>query len=173
MASFLKEAIARGYTGALLGTSLSFLGFWELAKAAVPKLEALDGALAATTQLVLTDDVPLVGQMRGSLQRFRPAEAAILGKGTSYMAAQVAGMVLDEAIRRAVEEVGAENVDAAALNNALERIEMPVQGFGEVWKCHEGSNILHRMLRVVEYRAAEDDWYVITDWFLPPSLAAE
>jgi len=173
MASFLKESIARGYTGTLLGTSLSFLGFWELAKAAVSNLEDLDGALAATTQLVLTDDVPLVDQMRDSLQRFRPAEAATLGKGTSYMAAQVAGMVLDEAIRSAVAEVGAENVDAEALNNALKSIDMTVQGYGEVWKCHEGSNILHRMLRVVEYRAAEDDWYVITDWFLPPSIAGE
>jgi len=173
MASFLKEAINRGYEGTFLGTSLSFLGFWELAKSAVPKLEDLDGALAATTQLVLTDDVPLVDQMRDSLQRFRPGEAETLGKGTSYMAAQVAGMVLDEAIRRAVAEVGAENVDAAALNNALKSIEMTVEGYGEVWKCHEGSNILHRMLRVVEYRTAEDNWYVITDWFLPPSVAAD
>jgi len=173
MASFLSEAIARGYEGKFLGTSLAFLGFWDLAKATARQLEDLDGALAMQTQLVLTDDVPFVDQMRNNLERFRPAEAETLGRGTSYMAAQVAAMVLDDTIRRTVAEVGAENVDAVALNNALKSIDKTVEGFGEALECHEGSNILHRMLRVVEYRATEDDWYAITDWFLPPSLAGQ
>jgi len=173
MASFLREAIAKDYQGALLGTSLAFLGFWDLAKAAARQLEDLDGALAMQTQLVLTDDVPFVDQMRNNLERFRPAEAETLGRGTSYMAAQMAGLVLEDTIRRTVAEVGAENVDAVALNNALKSIDKTVEGFGEALECHEGSNILHRMLRVVEYRATEDDWYAITDWFLPPSLAGQ
>ena len=173
MASFLAEAIARGYEGKFLGTSMSFLGFWDLAKSAARQLEDLDGALAMQTQLVLTDDVPFVDQMRNNLERFRPGEAETLGRGTSYMAAQMAGLILEDMIRRAVAEVGAENVDAVALNNALKNIDMTVEGFGEAFKCHEGSNILHRMLRVVEYRVAEDDWFATTDWFLPPSLAGQ
>ena len=172
-ASFLREAIDRGYEGTFLGTSLAFLGFWDLVKAAVPKLENLDGALAMQTQLIVTDDVPFVNQMRNSLQRFRPGEAETLGRGTSYMAAQAAGLVLADTIRRAVAEVGADNVDAVALNDALKSINMTVEGYGEALKCHQGSNILHRMVKVIEYRAAEDDWYAITDWFLPPSVAAD
>jgi hypothetical protein len=172
-ASFLDEAIVRGYEGTFLGTSLAFLGFWDLVKARVSQLEDLDGALAMQTQLILTDDVPFVNQMRNNLQRFRPDEAETLGRGTSYMAAQAAGLVLADTIRRAVAEVGAENVDAVALNNALKSIDIKVEGYGEDLKCHEGSNILHRMVKVIEYRAAEDDWFAITDWFLPPSLTAD
>ena len=78
-------------------------------------------------------------------------------------------MVLVDTIRRAAAEVGPENVDSLALNNALKSIDMTVEGYGEHLKCHEGSNILHRMLRVVEYRAADDDWFAITEWFLPPA----
>ena len=173
MASFLREAIARGYEGKFLGTSLAFLGFWELAKAAARQLEDLDGALAMQTQLVLTDAVPFVDQMRNNLERFRPAEAETLGRGTSYMAAQMAGLILEDTIRRTVAEVGAENVDAVALDNALKSIDKTVEGFGEAFTCHEGSNILHRMVRVVEYRATEDDWFALTDWFLPPSLVGQ
>jgi len=171
-ASFLKEAIAKDYQGTFLGTSLAFLGFWHLVKATVPQVEDLDGALSMQTQFVLTDDVPFVNQMRANLERFRPSEADTLGKGTSYMAAQAAAMVLADTIRRAAEEVGPENVDSLALNNALRSIDKYVEGYGENLKCHEGSNILHRMLRVVEYRVTteDDDWYAITEWFYPPPL---
>ncbi|MBL7119465.1 MAG: ABC transporter substrate-binding protein [Dehalococcoidia bacterium] len=168
-ASFLKEAILKDYSGTLLGTSLAFLGFWYLVKATVPQLDDLDGALSMQTQFVLTDDVPFINQMRANLERFRPSEADTLGSGTSYVAAQAAAMVLADTIRRAAAEVGPENVDSLALNNALKSIDITVEGYGEHLKCHEGSNILHRMLRVVEYRAADDDWYAITEWFLPPA----
>jgi ABC-type branched-subunit amino acid transport system substrate-binding protein len=172
-ASFLREAIDRGYGGTFLGTSIAFLGFWDLVKAAVPNMENLDGALALQTQLIVTDDVPFMDLVQANLQRFRPGEAETLGRGTSYLAAQAAGLVLADTIKRAVAEVGADNVDAVALNDALKSIDITVEGYGEALKCHGGSNILHRMVRVIEYRAAEDDWYEITDWFLPPSVTAE
>jgi len=169
-AGFLKEAIARDYQGTFLGTSLAFLGFWELVKSAVPQVENLDGALSMQTQFVLTDDVPFVNQMWDNLERFRPSEVDTLGKGTSYMAAQAAALVLADTIRRAAAEVGPENVGPVALNDALKSIDKYVEGYGENLKCHEGSNILHRMLRVLEYRAADDDWFAITEWFYPPPL---
>lgn len=47
--------------------------------------------------------------------------------------------------------MGANNVDAVALNDALKSIDITVEGYGEALKCHEGSNILRRMVRVIEY----------------------
>ncbi len=171
-AGFLKAATARGYDGTLLGTSLAFLGFWNLVKMVVTQLEDLDGALALQTQLLMTDDAELVDRVRANLQRFRPDDADALGKSPNYLAAQSAGMILSEVIRGAVAEVGAVNVDSEALNNALQNLDVAAEGYGESLKFRGGSNILHRMVRVIEYRvtAAGDDWYELKDWYLPPSF---
>jgi len=44
-----------------------------------------------------------------------------------------------DAIRRAVEEVGAENVDGTALRDALAETDMVVEGWGNPWKFTENN----------------------------------
>ena len=91
------------------------------------------------------------------------------------MSAQAIAMVIVDTIRRAVAEVEAENVDGAALNNALKNIDMTVGGYGEAIKYREGFDSFYPMVRIAECRVTEgeDRWYPITEWFLPPSLPGQ
>ena len=78
-------------------------------------------------------------------------------------------MILVDIIRRAAAEVGPENVDSIALNNAMENIDLTLEGWGEPLKYHDGLNILHRPLRVIEFRVTGDsgDWYANSPWIWP------
>jgi hypothetical protein len=173
-ASFVKDSIARGYDGALIGTSLAFLGFWDLIKDAVPSIEDLDGAYAMHAHTVWTDDSAFMDEVARMLHTYREKEYDVLSKGTSYMTGIEFAMILVDTIRRAAAEKTPDQEWSEALNSALENINMDMteDGFGEAWACHGGSNVLHRQLKVIEYRvtAETDDWYGITDWYLPPSL---
>ena len=173
-ASFVRDAVAKGYDGALIGTSIAFLGFWDLIKGAVESLDDIDGALSIHAHTVWTEDASFMDRVEASLSRFRESEAEELMKGTSYMTGIELGMILVDTIRRAVAEAGADEVDAGALNDAMASIDidMTAEGFGESWKCHGGSNVLHRMVRIVQYWSSDDAWhpYPGSEWFLPPSL---
>ena len=79
-----------------------------------------------------------------------------------------------DAVRKAVAEVGVENVDSSAMRNAMLKIDMTVPGYGEAWKFRQGTvgfNVLQRMFIMRQYTEAEDDWFALGDWFLPPQLA--
>ena len=174
-ASFVRDAKDRNYAGKLLGTSMAFLGFWELVKDAVSPAE-LDGTLAIHGHTLWTDKtdgelVPFMALVDNMLHTYRESEYDNLRKGTSYMTGVEVGMVLEEAIRNAAEDKTADQTWAEAINAAMQdiHIDKTADGFGEVWECHD-INILHRQLRVIEYRYPEDDWYEIRSWELPPSL---
>ena len=171
MASFLRESRERGYTGRYLGSSLGFMGFWDLVRNAVPDMTKMDGALAMHSQMLWTDQSAFMAQLTQSLQRFRSAdEAAQLRKGTSWPTGYITGMILADVVRRAVAAVGAENVDSAAINDALKGIDMTVDGWGESWKFRDDSNILYRMFRAIQYKALDDEWHDLSGWFMAPAF---
>jgi len=169
-AAFLRDLGERGYQGMVIGATNAVLGLWTLIKTAVPG-EHLDGLRVMHAQLLFTDESTWVDEIEQALLRYRPGEAGTLKRGTTYMSGYEFGLILTDVVRRAVAAVGAENVDGTALRQALETIDITTPGRGEALKCHGGERLLYRMFRLVEYRLAEDDWFAITDWFLPPSLA--
>ncbi len=171
MSTFLNEAINRGYQGEFLGTTISFMGFWDLVRANIP-LNEVDGVRAIHAQMLWTDDSTFMQQLAADLESCRPGEAAELKKGTSYPSGYLFAMILVDTIRRAAEAVGPDNVDGPALNDAMKTIDLDVDGWGEAWQCHEGTNILHRQFRVIEYRYAQDDWFQVEGggWFLPAAM---
>jgi len=170
-ASLLREATNRGYEGTFLGTSLCFGGSWELIKSAAAQLSDLDGALLMHAHPIFTDDIPFTDLVEANLERYRSDEDTDRLAWT-YFNAQEMAMILVDIIRRAALEVGPDNVDAAALYDAAQSIDMTLEGWGEPLKYHNGLNVLHRTLRVIEYRVDGDqgDWYGVTDWIMPPSL---
>ena len=81
-------------------------------------------------------------------------------------------MILVDAVGRAIEAVGAENVDELALLDALVETSMTVEGWGNPWELTENINCLAQTVRMYEYRAAEDKWVGISEWYRPPSLGS-
>lgn len=169
LASFIKEARARGYENKFTGPLESFFAFWELVKGAVP-LEDLDGTISGTFFPWWNDDIPFILERKEYIDKYRPGEAERLMLATGGFSGWAIGMILVDAVRRAVEEVGAENVDRLVMRDALRETDMVVEGWGNPWKLIENINCLDRSVKLVEYRAAEDDWFAITEWEIPPSL---
>lgn len=173
MATWLRECVERGYQGRHLGSSLAFMGFWELAREAVGDISKLNGCLAIHNQMLWTDDTPFVAELNAALEKYRPGEAAEMKKGTSWPTGWLTGMILTDVIMRAVEAVGAENVDAAALNDSLAATDIPkIDGWGEAFKFRDGSNVLYRMYRIIDFRSSANEWFALTDWFVAPRWAS-
>ncbi len=170
LASFLIEARNRGYDGKLLGPLETFIAFWSLIKGAVPE-EALDGVITGIYMPWWTDTGSFMNEVEEYAQKYySPAEVETLHLGTGQYNGWAAGMILVDALTRAVAEVGAENVDGIALYQALKETNMTVEGFGSPWRITEDANCFMQTVRLMEYSSAVGDWVVITDWDLPPSL---
>jgi len=170
MASFVKEARLRGYEGDLLSGINAFPGYWDLVTGAVPS-EDLYACFWAGYYPWWNENVPFITDLKEAIQRYRPGEAEALMRSSGPLAGWAMGLFMADAIRRAVEEVGAENVDRIAIRDALADTNMTVEGWGNTWKFTEDQYFLARAERVFEWSIAENDWVVISDWILPASLA--
>lgn len=174
MASFMNEARLRGYDGEFFGTTISFMGFWNLVRASISDLQEVDGARAIHAQMLWTDDTTFVSEIGASLSRFHSgAEYDKLRSSTSYPSGYMFMMILAELVRHAADNVGAENVDGEALWEAAQEVEIDLQGWGEPFKLDPETNIMHRHFRIIEYREAEDAWFQAESggWFLPSAFA--
>lgn len=172
--SFMKEARARGYQGLLVGTSISTFGSWKSVRDVLSP-EQLDGTVSIHNSGWWTDEGSIWAELEPALRRLRPDEYDSLRMGGTWVSGWLSMKVLAEAARRAAAEVGPENVDGRAIRDAMLQIDVTVPGYGEAWKFRQGTtgdNVLHRMFVMRQYLKAEDDWFALGDWFLPPSLAS-
>lgn len=170
MASFLNEARLRGYTGEFFGTTISFMGFWNLVRASMTDLAAVDGVRAIHAQMLWTDDTTFMTEISTALTSFRSGgDLERLSSSTSYPSGYMFMMILAELIRHAADKVGPENVNGEALWAAAKEIEIDIPGWGEKFKLDEETNIMHRHFRIIEYRHAQDKWFQVEEggWFLP------
>jgi len=171
--NFMREARARGYQGMFVGSGISVLGYWNLVRDAMSP-EQLDGTVSIHTQGWWTDEGSIWAELDNTLHELRPGEYQALRMGGTWATGWLTVKIWADAVRKAVAEVGVENVDSSAMRDALLKIDMTVPGYGEAWKFHQGTvgfNVLQRMFIMREYKEAEDDWFALGDWFLPPQLA--
>ena len=172
LAGFVRDARARGYDRELIGPSESFWAFWELVKNA-SRAEDLDGVISASFYPLWDEDVPFIEEVKSYFDEFlSPSDIESELLGTGRITGWGTGMILYDTVRRAVEAVGAENVDGPAMRDALIATDMDSGGWGNQWKLIEGVNAFARNVRLFEYDGTEDEWLpVIDEWMTPPSLA--
>lgn len=171
-ATFLNEAIARGYQGRLVSSSISVLGIWPLVTSIVDKAK-LEGLLIPHLYPLFTDSGEYSTRLNEMLEEYRPSEAAVLKKGTTWMSGWLTGEILTGVVKVAADEVGAENVDGAAINDAFKKLNLEIEGMPAITLANSGTHhVLVPYCRIIEYDAAQDDWFAITDWISSPGFAS-
>lgn len=171
-ASFLNEAVARGYQGRIVSASISVLGIWPLVTSIVDKTK-LGGLLVPHLYPLFTDSGEYGEYLNEMIEEYRASEAATLKKGTTWMSGWLTGQILAETVRLAAAKVGAENVDGASLNDAFQELDLGIQGMPHITLANSGTHhVLLPYCRIIEYDAAKDDWFAITDWITSPGFAS-
>jgi len=170
LASFTGQARAKGYDGRLIGPFESFWSFWELVRATTSK-EDLDGVVTGSYFPWWTHTGSFISKLKQDVEEHcSQGEKESVYLGTGRITGWAMGIALVEIIRKAAENVGAENVDSEALRDAMFQVEVTVEGWGNVWKPEPGMNLFAKAVTIHEYEANQDEWVNIAGWAIPPSL---
>ena len=170
-AFFVKEARARGYTGALLGGSNAFSGYWNLIRDAVAA-DQLYESYQIQWWPWWNEDLPLIDTAREIVLAYHADDTEARLSHSGPFSGLMNAMMAIEALKHAVAAVGAENVDGPAIRDGFLAINMTVEGFGNVWRYTEKNHCLVRTMRMFKWDIAAADWKdTNTGWISPRSLA--
>jgi len=169
LASFTIEARQRGYSGGLVGPMESWLGFWALVKGVVPEAD-LDGVVSGTYFQWWNQPGAFVDEANMYLDLYQPDDAAYIRLTSGWFSGWAYGYLMVDALRRAADKVGGENVTAADFFQAAQETDLMPDGWTVPWKLAPGVNCLMRGVQLLQYQAAVDNWVQIEPYVIPPSL---
>jgi hypothetical protein len=163
--SFIKEARLRGYEGKIVACN-AMSGFWNLTRMAAPPELLYD--VYHIHSVPWTIDYPFASEVRELGLKYRPqdwVDSAM--EQPSYATGAMCGLFIVEAIKSAVEEVGAANVDGTAIREAAESLELDLtaQGWGNVWRLSPDNHIISTTYKMFEWDVVQEKWLAVTDWF--------
>jgi hypothetical protein len=164
--TFMKEARGRGWEGVFLGNGFSILGYWNQVRDAMSP-EQIGRVFTTQNQVWWNTPGGLWGELEDTLKELHPDKYPSLRRAGTWGSGWTTTKIFVDVVRRAVAEVGAENVDSAAMNDAMRKLDMTFPGYGEAFQFGRGTigtNVMYRMIVIREYRAAEDDWFAVSDW---------
>ena len=173
VSSFVSQARARGYDGAFISGNEGFPGFWDLVTNAVASPSDLYGCYYVAWWPWWNEDVPFINDAREYVQTYLPGDADAMLKASPVISGWALGIVIEDGIRRAIDEVGAENVDRVALQEALAAIDMDVEGYGNRWTVTPNDNCVAWAQRAFEWKIDQDNWEPISDWYFPISTPTD
>jgi hypothetical protein len=168
VSSFVSQARARGYEGAFVSGNEGFPGFWDLVTGATPSSQ-LYGCYYVAWWPWWNENVPFINDVKEYVETYLPSKAQTMMKASPAISGWALGLVIEDGIRRAIAEVGADNIDGSALQKALAAIDMDVEGYGNPWKVTSNNNCIAWAQRAFEWKVDEDNWEPISDWYLPIS----
>jgi len=175
LAAFAKEARSRGYQNKFLSPLEGFWAFWGLVKEAVP-VESRGTILTASYMPWWDEDVAFINEIKEYMEaNLSESQQQKIYNGTGRINGWAAGTILMDAIRRAVEDVGPDNITPEALRTALAETDLDFTeaGYGNRWKLSEGVNCFAQAIKLLEYDPDVDKWLPATgfsDWRLPSAL---
>ena len=167
LASFVSQARAGGCAARLITGMEGFPGFWPLvAEAASP--ERLSGCLFVGWWPWWNEDVPAVRACRDYVARtYRGPQAEELSGTSSVICGWELGIVLEQAIRNALEGAGAGQLDGPALKDGMRAIDVRLEGCLDRWQVAPGSNCLQWSQRAFQYGPAEGCWTPLEGVYQP------
>jgi len=141
------------------------LGFWTLITSTVPKA-SLDGMVIPHAWPMWTDNTSYVANMSAMLEKYRPSEVSVLKQGTTWESGWLLAHIITDVVRRAAKKVGPENIDNIAIRDAIEEMDIDIEGMPAFGLAGSGgNNVLQPYFRMIKYNASEDKWYALGDWF--------
>ena len=174
LVSFMREARDRGYEGSFVGDNSSFAGFFGLARLSI-SADQLYGCHLVRALPMWNEEIPFVNTVRQLVQRYRPDKADGLMSNTGYVDGVMLAQILADAVKRAVANVGAENVDGTAMRDALRAtdIDMSAEGFlGGRWHYTEDFHCLTVVQKAYDWNVVAQEWEAAPVGLItPPSLA--
>ena len=163
--AFIKEALTRGYEGDFAGSAEVFSGFWMLYEDALPS-EWLDGLVMTTVKPSWSDDTPWVNKCEEYTEKYLSGADLTTAKKqfTNRMDGWTMGQITAEAIRRAAEKVGPENVDSEAINEEIKNTYIEDSAFGIPLKYSEDIHAVFNATQIRQYDAQTEEWVPMSDW---------
>jgi len=170
LSSFVAQA--RGpsnYTGKFLTGMEGFPGFWPLVTDAMKgSMDKLYGCYYVSWWPWWDEEVPTIKDCKKYIQdTYKGAEATELLGTSSVISGWELGMAIEEAIRIAIDKVGAENVDKQALRDGLRGIDMEPEGYINRWQTTANSNALQWNQRAFEFKLAENKFVPLPTVYEP------
>jgi ABC-type branched-subunit amino acid transport system substrate-binding protein len=168
MATFIRESRDRGYEGGFLSGINAFPGYWDNARAIVPAANLYECYYAGQWPW-WNEDVEFIDSLKSAVQKYRAGDAARF-RSSGPITGWCWGWFMADAVKRAVDKVGAENVDREAIKEALETTNLTVDGFGNVWNLDKGQFFVWQK-KVFKWNITTSDWEAVSNWITPVSLA--
>lgn len=169
LSSFVAQARNGGYTGKFLTGMEGFPGFWPLVTDQIGSMDQLYDCYYVAWWPWWDEDVPVIQDCKKYIQdNYAGAEAAELLGTSSTISGWELGMAIEEAIRIAIDKVGAENVNKQALRDGLFAIDMQPEGYINRWQSSKGcNNTLQWNQRAFHFSIAENKFVPLETVYEP------
>lgn len=169
VSSFVGQARAAGYTGKFITGMEGFPGFWNLVTDEMAgSLDELYGCYYIAWWPWWDEDVPVIQDVKAYIDEYHYGNREELLHSSACISGWELGMAVEKAIRNAIDAVGAENVDKAALRDGLFSIEAEFPGYINQWQVSKGcNNALQWNQRAYEYSVADDKFVPLTNVYAP------
>lgn len=163
-ASFMKEARTRGYKGAFVGSYASLPGYWNLITANVGADELYE--CYHTHHMPWAKDSAFVSGWSELLSGRPQSYAETESQQGGYATGPALGRLLVDVIKRAADEVGAENIDGRALREAAAATNLDVtgEGWGSIWDLRS-DQICSQNIMAYKWNMSTKSWDSVSDWF--------
>lgn len=164
--NFLKEAKSRGYEGDFITTGEVFMAYFDL-MGGIPD-EWLDGIMITVSKPLWNDPSPLIAECKKYTDEYLSGDdhADAMMKPITRIDGWLQGMVMAEAIRRAADSLGPENIDGKAIRDEIEKTNIVDPGFATPLMFTDSVHSLLNANMVKRYDAASGEWVTIGDWYV-------
>lgn len=168
-AAFIKESRARGYAGAIVNCSATLTGWWNLVTASVPADNLTN--LYQWTDIPWCWDNPYYQYCQTLALKYHSQDWwTAAARQSSYFSGPSWGMIITEGIKKAIEQVGAANLDGPSIRDGLEsvNIDMTADGWGVPWVFGPSNHIANGAIgKIFKWNLQSQKWDAVTDWFAP------
>jgi ABC-type branched-subunit amino acid transport system substrate-binding protein len=168
LSSFVSQARNGGYTGVFITGMEGFPGFFGLVQSALKgSPEQLYDCYYLAWWPWWNEDLPYIEDCLEYIDTYAAGDKEELLNSSAVISGWGLGMVVEAAIRNAIEEVGADNLDRVALKNGMRAVNMAVAGFGDVWKVTPTNNCLQWQQRAFEWDLDSEEWVPLPTYYDP------
>ncbi|MCX6000533.1 MAG: ABC transporter substrate-binding protein [Chloroflexi bacterium] len=163
-ATFIKEARSRGYKGVFLAGSMALPGYWDIVTSVVPASDLYECYHQHTCPWC--EDCEFTTAWEAALVKYRSSYADAQMKLSGYSTGWAWGAWMADVVERAVETVGAANVDGKALLDALKatNTDMTTQGWGGVWQISAQRHIITHEVKTYKWSVDQQKWLPVSGW---------